>query len=321
MEGISTSTDSGSTTTGPATFAEAFAADASSASTPSDSTPATSASADTTDPLATSAVPDGSTPATGEPPRERWDTILQNARQKAAEEAIAPLAWAKQVNQAELQSVMELARKASTDPIAYLQDFVKELQTHPTYGAQLKSLAAKALAQRSSQPAAPDLNPIAIQLENGQNLSMYSAEQMQALVAQEVAKVKQEFQPVFQTHEQLQAERAQAQHQAQVDHFVTSTYTDVQTWPGMADKANQVAVANALAAANVSSDDPREVSLALNAAYRQVVLPKLSQTAQTALLDNLKTKAAAATSVNPGSAASSSPRAVTSFNDPSLKWK
>ena len=96
---------------------------------------------------------------------------------------------------------------------------------------------------------------------------------------------------------------------------------DAAKWPGMDVKENRLAVKAAMEAMRITSDDPRDLQLALNAAWRQVVLPTLSAKAQSQLLDNLQTKAAASTSVNPGSATPSTPRNVTSFNDPSLEWK
>jgi hypothetical protein len=213
-----------------------------------------------------------------------------------------------------------MARRASADPIAYLQDFIKELQSHPQHSAQLRSLAAKALSQRTQ--AQPDLNPIQVQLDNGNTVGLYSAEQIAALKGQWLSEVEQKFQPVTQTIETLQAERAQAVKQQEITHFVTSTFNDVQSWPGMDSEPNRVAVANELARAQVNSDDPREVSLALERAWRKVVVPTLSQKAESQLLDSLKTKAAASASVNPGSAAPSAPRNVTRFDQlPADAWR
>src|SRR4051812_6347539 len=162
MNDTSEAPASGSTTTGPATFSDSSLSwsDAPSASAPSsESTPADSASAAATEPPAADASDNGTAPAAGEPPKERWNDILANARTKAAEEALAPYSWAKQVDQQEFARVIEMSRKASADPIGYMQDFIKELQAHPEYSAQLRSLAAKALAQRSQQAPAVESEP------------------------------------------------------------------------------------------------------------------------------------------------------------------
>lgn len=330
---VSTATDTGSATTGPATFSDTSLSwsEDSSASTPSpESPPAASASADATEPPAADAPTDGSTPAPGEPPKERWDSILANARQKAAEDALAPYAWAKSVDQREFQQIQQIARHfTSGNVVEGLQNLIAEIRQDPQHDAALRSLHARALAAARGHTTAPgEQEPqpdLPIQLEDGRVVHLYSAEQQakrEAFLQQRwLSQVKQEFQPVTQTIEQLRAREAAALQQQQVDHFVTTTYADVQTWPGMSDTANQKAVAQAMAAMGLPNDaSPERVSLALNEAYRKVVLPTLHQKAESQLLDSLKTKAAASTSVNPGTAASSAPRRITSFHDAGLKW-
>lgn len=314
MEGTD---NTGTGTTGPATFAEAFAADASSASTPSgDSAPAASASAATTEPPVANATPDGTTPATGEPPKERWPDILANAREKAIAEWRQQHGWAEQVNAQEFQQIQRIARHfAGGDVESGLRSLLAELGQDPQAAQVLRSLHARELAKLRGQSQGPDLNPIQVQLENGQTVGLYTAEQIAALRNQWLADAQQQFQPIAQTVQTLQQREAALQQQAAITQYVETTYSDVQTWPGMDDAGNRKAVADTLAQMRVDDDDPRAVSLALNAAYRQVVLPKLSQKAQATLLDDLKTKAAASTSVNPGSTAATAQRAYKSFAD------
>lgn len=330
---VATSESTGSVTTGPASFSDAsltWSGDSSSPTPTPDATPAVSTSADATVPPA-AAPEDGSTPASGEPPKERWPDILANARQKAAEEALAPYAWAKQVPQQEFQQLQQIAKHFSSGDLETgLKSFLAELGKDPQAAATLRALHARELAAlRGRTPvvpeqATPNLNPTQIQLEDGSVFKGFSADQVQALVAQELAKVKQEFQPVFQTHETLKAQHEAAARAQAVTEFTTTTLQDVQTWPHMESPAHRKALATELAKLP-DTDDPREVAMHLNAAYRTVmrtvVLPSLTQKSQSALLDTLKTKAASATSVNPGSAAASAPRQVVSFSDPSLKWK
>ncbi len=334
MEGSTVSTaDSGSATTGPATFSDPSLSwsEASSASTPSpESTPAASTSADATVPPADSVSPDGSTPAAGEPPKERWSDILANARSKAAEDALAPYAWAKQVTPQEFQQVTEMAKRASADPIGYLQDFIKELQGSPEHAAQLRSLAAKALAQRSTaavaeQEPTPDLP---IQLEDGRVVHLYSAEQQAKreafLQTKWLQSVEQKLQPLQQTHEAMQAKEQALAVEQQIKHDTARELSASSKWKSMDNPAFRAKVAQQLHNTRVEGSDPRDVSLAFREAYmavRDMEDAGLTQKAETRLLDSLKQKAAAATSVNPGSAAASAPRAVTSFSDPSLKWK
>jgi hypothetical protein len=278
-------------------------------------TPETAPAAAPADATALPAAPDPAVgqPQQGEPPKERWDAILANARQKAADEAMAPYQWAKQINPQEFASIQQLARTLQSDPVAGLQQLIGEIRKDPKYDAQLKSLAARQLSQRSTPPA-PSLQPIQVQLDNGQQVGLYSSEQIAAMFDQRLASVQEDMTPLKQALETAKAERAAAEQQHQVQQFVTTTYDDLKTWPGMDKPENQQMIAQALSQAPIDPNDPREVALALNAVYRKHVLPTLNQAAESKLLDSLKTKAAASTSVNPGSSAPSTSRAVTRFD-------
>jgi hypothetical protein len=257
---------------------------------------------------------------------------LANARTKAAEDAIAPYSWAKQVSQQEFQQVTELAKRASADPIGYLQDFIKELQQSPEHSAQLRSLAAKALAQR--QPAQPEQEPqpdLPIQLEDGRVVHLYSAEQQAKreafLQGKWMQGVRQELQPLQQTHDTLQAERQALAQQKEMDSFTARERDASSKWKGMNDPAFRSKVIARLAQMPVSGTDPAIVSLALREAYMAerdesdtAHAATQTQKAQASVLDSLKQKAAAASSVNPGSAAPSTPRRPKSFFDTGLQW-
>jgi hypothetical protein len=328
-DSISTGSDSGAVTTGPATFSDpslSWSEDSSSSTPSADSTLAASASADATDPPVIDAPTEDPTPGAGEPPKERWNDILANARAKAAEDAIAPYSWAKSVSQEEFNQVRQMAQRAGADPIGYLQDFIKELQSSPEHAAQLRSLAAKALAQRTQPTEPQEPQPdLPIQLEDGRVVHLYSAEQQakrEAFLQQQwMQAVEQKIQPFRQTHEQLQAERQQAQAAQANTEFATSITADVKSRPGVDDAAMKAMAAeiaqDRLLPATPSYD---QLALATERAYRKVVLPTLSQQAQAKLLDNLQQKATASTSVNPGSASPSAPRSPRSFHDASLQW-
>jgi hypothetical protein len=329
MEGSESPTAATGSTTGPTSFSDAsltWSGDSSSP-TPAPSTPAATP-ADATAPPAVPALADGSTPAAGEPPKERWDAILANARTKAAQDATAQFeaqyGWAKQIPQQEIQQIQQIGRHFSPggNPIEGLQSLIAEIRKDPQYDAQLKSLAAKALAQ-GRQPAAPATpQMVQVQLEDGlivtlpRNPDEWLAHQQQ----QWEQSLEKRLQPLQKTHEQLQAERQAIQQQQAVTQFVSTTYADVQTWPGMDAPESKAAVAQELAQAKVDPNDPREVRMALDAAWRKVVAPTLGQKAEAKLLASLKTKATAG-AVNPSGAAAASPRQVGSFYDPSLKWK
>jgi hypothetical protein len=95
-------------------------------------------------------------PIPGQPPQEKWPQILENARTKAAQEATAKFeqdyGWAKTIDRNTLGAWTQTAQRMSTDPIGFLSDFMQELQTHPTYGPQLRSQAGRMLATGNRDP-------------------------------------------------------------------------------------------------------------------------------------------------------------------------
>jgi len=300
----------------PTTFAEAFAADASSASnTPEQSNDAAAAVQPTTPEGSPQQQADERSPFI---PRPRFDEVVteRNALKQFKEQ----YAWAEQVPREQLTSMMEFySQFQSGDPIEALNTLASRLQADPVHGPKLRSMAAKTLAahrgQSQPQNTGPDLNAIVVDLGNGQQFSLADFRK------QILAEAEQKFAPVAQTVEQYKAEKAAAEQQAQIAQFTTSTFEDVKTWPGMDSPDNQKKVGEALKAMQIDGSDPREVALALNAAYRQVVLPTLGSKSEARLLDTLQQKAAAAHSVNPGAAANAAPANITSFHDSRLQWR
>lgn len=328
-------TTSGSTTTGPTSFSDTSLtwSDAPSASDPIPDSPVTDTPpASATETPATEATETGQ-PQQGEPPQERWADILANTRAKEREAALSEWrqkhGWAEQVNPQEFQQVAEMAKRASADPIGYLTDFIKELQGSPEHAAQLRSLAARALAQRSGAPAEQEPQPdLPIQLEDGRVVHLYSAEQQakrEAFLQQRwLQSVEQKLQPLQQSYEQQQeAAKAYAAQQDRLT-YANQTAETAAKWKGMSDPVFRQRVTERLAQMQVNGDDKRDVSLALHDAYlavRDENDQTATQKAQSQLLDNLQRKAAASTSVNPGSAAASTPKRVDRFDQlPKEAW-
>ncbi len=334
MEGsIATPTDTGAATIGPTSFSDQSLTwtEDSSASTPDPAIPATDpANADATVPPVDASTPDGQPPTAGEPPQEKWSTILANARAKAAEEAIAPLAWAKDVSPQEFQQIRQIAAHFSKgDVVTGLQEMIAEARKDPAVEAQIRSFAAKTLAQRS-QPQPVDQEPHAdlpIQLEDGRVVHLYSAEQQarrEAYLQQKwMQGVEQQLQPLKQTHETLQAERAAIKESNEWNSWQSQQVGETLTWAGMDNPDVRAQFAKEVERNIMNRDISRDqIEREIDRAYRKVVVPTLSRQAQSTLLDSLKTKAAASSSVNPGSAAASTPRGVSRFSDlPPEAWK
>jgi hypothetical protein len=195
----------------------------------------------TTQPAVDAAVSTSTEPTkpAGPIPFDVHKTALDNARSKAVEEWKQKYGWAEQVNQQDLQEAIRIAQLSTRDPIAYAQELINDLQQHPTYGPSCARWPRAALAQaRGQQPQAetepqPDLP---IQLEDGRVVHLYSAEQQAKreafLQKQWMQSVQQELQPLKQTHEHLQAQRAELRQAAGDYPLRHATYQDVQTWPG-----------------------------------------------------------------------------------------
>lgn len=296
-------------------FARAFASDASPASHPPD--------ASTTPPAAAQPGSDQGLPQQPESdrspfiPRDRFDEV--NTRMQAAEAWKARYGWAESMSPQEFQTAQAIAKHfVGGDMLAGLRSLVAEIRQNPAQAALLNQEQARLLAQyqQAQQPTSTEPQMVQVQLEDGSVFT--TPRDPQAWLAHQkdqwLAELRQELSPVTQTVTDLQQARDQAVLQQQIDHFVTTTYQDVTTWPGMESADTRTAVANELAMMRVDPNDPREVSLALNAAYRKVVLPTLGRQAEARLLDSLKTKAQASSAVNPGSAAPTSPQTVTRFD-------
>lgn len=62
---------------------------------------------------------DGKPVDANEPPKERWDTILANQRKLAAEEALKPYAWAKDMKAEEVSAAISLVTALKRDKVAF----------------------------------------------------------------------------------------------------------------------------------------------------------------------------------------------------------
>jgi hypothetical protein len=298
----------------PTSFAEAYATVASSATdTPDQSSTPAAAETPPTDQGAAPADSDERSPFI---PRARFDEV--NTDRNSLKQWKEQYAWAEQIPREQLTAAMDFYGQFNgADPIAALQQLAQRLQDHPEHGPKLKSFAARALAQarqpQTPQPAGPDYSQIVVDLGNGQQISLADFE------SSVLAKAEQKFGPALKTVEQYAAERKQADQQREVSAFSTRVDSALKELiPNYDDvKAD---ISTELRAMQIKGDDPRDVEIATLRAAMKVAFPKLGSKAQSQLLDTLQQKAAANTSVNPGSAASSVPSDIRSFHDKRLQW-
>jgi len=255
------------------------------------------------------ATPEGG--VKGEPPKERWDSILANARKKAADEALA-------AHRDHLEVVAELKR----DFPGTLARLLEEAAANPQYSETVTARAAALLNSRKQQAKAnaepePDL-------QTADGALVYSADQLrkwhQWNQNQTTAKLTEQFKPL----QQLQQQFVQHQHVQQLTREAASIAEERgATWKSMPffdeNKAailtrQQEIYAEAEAASKRGEGrfDPVNTPwMALQQAYAEVVrthaVPKL-QSQQTDSLVAQAARKRAASSGDPAASAPAQPR-------------
>jgi hypothetical protein len=304
------------------TFEQAFAADAASTS----SAPSTDSESATTQPVDPAADPSALHPKTDAPgpiPFAAHKTALENARTKAAQEAQQQFdrdyGWAKQIPRESLNRMSEIASQMTSDPIRFLNDFVTELQSHPTHAQALRSQAGRLLASARGPQAEPMPGPD-VQIVDAQGQvtgETYSAAQLAKRDAwreqQLLAKVQQEFGP-------LKAERDQQRQQAQADAATKQVESKAD---GIMSELTEILDGDESHFAAVKQVWDANPSWSAHQAAlhvrKTVIAPSSAQKAEAKVLEDLKTKAASQ-GVNPAGAVVANTSRPTSFNDPRLKW-
>lgn len=105
----------------------------------------------------------------GEPPRERWDTILANARKKASEDTLA-----------EHRDALEIVQRLKNDFTGTLAQLLEEGAGDPRFAEQLTSRAAAILSARN-KAAKADAEPepdAVMRYEDGTTEPSYSPAQL-----------------------------------------------------------------------------------------------------------------------------------------------
>jgi len=242
----------------------------------------------------------------GEPPRERWDTILANARTKARDEALA-----------EHKDGLEIINRLRSDFGGTLEQLIEEASADDRYSARIVAKAAALLNARKAQ-AKQDTEPEPdLQLQDG--TLAYSADQNRKLQdwnkRQLLKEMGEQFKPLQSLQERV-AKHEQNQQQAKEAYAIAEKRGALwKTMPFFEDhKAaileRQAAIYTEIAA--TGQFDPVQAPWdAMQRAYSEVVttnaLPKL-QTQQTDSLVASAARKRAASSSEPGAAAPAQPR-------------
>lgn len=146
----------------------------------------------------TPADPNG---AKGEPPRERWDSILENARRKEREATLAAH-----------KDHLEIVKRLQDDLPGTLAQLLEEGSNDPRFSEQLTSRAAAILAARNKQAKA-DSEPEP-DLQTGDGALVYSADQLRKWHQWNSSKTEKQMLERFQPLQQLQ-QRFEQHQQAQ----------------------------------------------------------------------------------------------------------
>ena len=243
-----------------------------------------------------------------EPPRERWDSILDNARTKTRAEV-----------EREFKQKYGWADEFHREPYTFVESWIDQLAQHPQYQQQLLAKAARLLNSRrgSHAQAAPPEEPAAdLPYVDGQGNVVgqtYSATQLKQWRdwdwAQREATLADRFAPLEQRAQRQEQAEQIAQLQATASQHSQHTLTELRSQPYF--KEHEADIKRAFA-------DHPEWGDNLHRAYLHVlttrVLPKLSQTEQAKVLDSLQTKAAA-TTVSPQTQTATSKPKFKSFEE------
>lgn len=253
--------------------------------------------------------------AKGEPPRERWETILANARTKAREEALAE-------HKQHLEVVAELKR----DFPGTLARLLEEAAVNPQYSETITAKAAALLsARKQSAKADQEPQPDAVtRFDDGTQEPSYSPAQQRKWLEWRERQMKSgllnEFKPLLEMKQQLEAHKQRQKDEETALQTVQTRWSEWESMPFLKEnmepiKARQIEIYNAMEARAKESGQPFDLAnapfQALSAAYREIVgsqvLPKL-QSQQTDSLVATAARKRAASSSDPAAAAPAQPR-------------
>lgn len=301
-------------------FASSFA-DSSSAPTSTATTPSDQAASPTVTPDGQPAPAGTNASTTNEPPKERWDTILANARQKEAARVEAEwrqrVGWAEGVTPDQVRELQELAQwreQQRRDPVSYVAQLWQELQEHPQFAQAMRSQAARILAARQ-QAANEDTEPqpdLQSQDERGNIIPVYSAAQQarrEAWLRRQIESgLAQRLQPLEQiAQQQQQAQAAQAWNQWAEQTATQELSFAREHWDGFKDLEPKIG-------ALMRQYPQATLEQAYIHVYQSEVLPTYREKAKADALADLQTKAHASTD-NPAASSATRPVRPRSFEE------
>jgi hypothetical protein len=326
MEDTNSGGNSAPAAAAPTSFAEAFASDVSPTSGPVDqSTTPPAAEQPGTVQAESPQQTDDRSPFI---PRTRFDEV--NTERNTLKQWREQHAWAETP---EVQQIVQMIANSKGDPMAFFAQQFADLAQHPTYSQQLRTFLGQqfgGLRQRQQTEQGPQEPQPDVAIYDSNNQEVGRTFSAKALAERDayrehllLEKLNKSLAPDLQTLKTIQQERQQAAAEAQAGEFATSLLAEFKSIPGFDEKTHGPVLAAEVAKLQLAPNaHPAVVEAAARKALLQVVLPTLGQRVESKLLDNLQKKAAANSSVNPGSAVPSTPRTVTRFDQlPADAWK
>lgn len=210
-----------------------------------------------------------------EPPRERWDSILSNARDKARREALQPY------------------ETFERDPWTAVQNWLSNAEQHSLYGEKVKAYYQS--RQQQAQPAQEPAPDVPIVDPNGVVTGYaFSAERQKAWQRwndqQTQAKYDARLSPIENHLKQQQQERQFQQVQQQAHHEASQTLTALRAQPYFKDHETEIG-----AALQEHPEWGANVHQAYNHVLVTKILPTLSSAEQASVITSLQQQGAATT--------------------------
>ena len=216
------------------------------------------------------------TPVAGPIPVDRHKAILQETRQKTAQEVVSQV-------QQRFGGAIQFQQQLASDPIGTLTQLVDEAVSDPRIGQQFVSHLARTLsARRNLTPIETEVGPV------------YTADQMEALLDQKLA---ERIGPIEQERRAAEQQRAIEQVRTQTRETVKTRLGQWQKQPGFKEHEPQIAAKQAEYVAN-----GHDTWSALGFAYADVVIPTLKAQQATQFVQEAVKKAQASTN-NPATVA------------------
>lgn len=240
----------------------------------------------------------GAQPQSGEPPRERWDSILSNARTKAAQEA-------RQAAESEFNQRFQPYKDFETDPWTAVQQWLEKAERHSVFGPMVKQHYQS--RQQQAHPQAEPQPDVPIVDGNGQVTGKtYSAERLnewqQWHHQQNQAALDARLSPL-EARAKADAEREQVrQLNERSAQWAAQTMTELRKQPYF--KENEQKIGQALL-------DHKEFGSNIHQAYNYIlateILPNLSAREAQSVINSLQ-DAGNATTVAPGTTTAGKPK-------------